>query len=630
MTRKKVKETTAIGNGLDPSFSNGMSGAVPLRTHSSTGSRNPHYEGETDSSTALMGPGDGNPQVSGTPLSQRYGWVGASGTSIIMDDSPGNESVEITHHTGATVRIDPDGAVYLTSSSSKGIGISSPFGDAYMNAAGDISLTGSSLSFNTSGDANFSVGGTFNLVCDAYKLSTNVMDENIDGSASKSVTNDQSEVVGGIKRSTVAGDRMHQTTGNTMDHVGKDSSKNVDGKETIDVTGDRDVAVKGNALYQATGTQKVASTGDAFFYSAADARVIGVGDAIMAAGTEARVVGGSTAKLSGPTVVVSGDATKLTATGTVNVTGGLSAKVSAPNASVHGNEITLGTPTLIAPVPSGSPSPSIGAAEAVEGGEDGQEIREATEAQIMPANDIVDTLTSVRKYPQFPGNGYRMSADAGSVYTVSHDSSPGADEVYNEYSSKNYGNANPSTVSSYGTAPEISEGERRTDIKGIDPGISVPARNNNSSKVSRYFTLGDLLNPKYRHRIPDAVYETVVANLIYAAYNVMDPIKEKYPSIILTSTYRNSRPNHITGLAIDFVLESRSLEGHAEIARFVRDNLPVDQVFLEKNDSKRTHVHIRATRSPGGKPKVLSCGDKKCRSSTPGISVEYLRKKGTR
>jgi hypothetical protein len=629
MTRKKIKENTAIGNGLDPSSSNITNASSPLRSQVSTGSRNPHYEEESESATSLMGPGDGVPQVGGSILSQKYGWVGASGTSIVMDDTPGNETVEITHHSGATVRIDPDGSVFLVSSSSKGIGVSAPYGDAYMSAAGDIVLKGSSLSFDTTGDATFSVGGTFNLVCDAYKLTTNVMDETIDGSASRSVTNDDSEVIGGIQRSTVAGDRMQQTTGKNLTHVGGDNSTNVNGKETIDVMGDRDIAVGGDAQYSAVGTQKIVSEGDAFLSSSGNSKVLAGADAVVAGATEARVLGGSSVKVSAPTAIMSGDATKVTATGTINVTGGLSAKVSAPDASVHGNAITLGTGNLIAPEPSGSPSASIGAAETVDGPDDTEATCESSEAQIVPANDIVDSLTSTRKYPQFPGNGYRMSADAGSIYTVSHDSSPGAEEVYSSYSSQNYGNANPASMESYGSVPEIDNGSRREGITGTEPGISVPGKHNNSSKISRFFTLGALVNAKHSHRIPPSVYENVVKNHIYAAYNVLDPIKERFPNIIITSAYRGNSSNHRTGLAIDLVVESRSLDQHAEIARFVRDNLPVDQVFLERNTSGRTHVHIRASRS-GATPTVLTCGDPRCRSRTSGISIEYLRKKGVR
>lgn len=629
MSRKVSKQTTAIGNGVDTSITNTVAIAPPLKTTSTTGSRNPHYEGETDSETPLMNTMDGIGTVNGTKLGQKYGWVSPTGSSLLLDSNAGGDVLQLTHHSGATVRIDPDGGVYLTSSSAKGVGISAPFGDAYMDASGDIAIKGSSLSFNTSGDATFNVGGTFNIAADSYKLSTNVMDEVIDGTASRSVTNDSSEIVGGIKRSTVAGDRMDQTSGNQMNHVGGNKNTYVTGNQEYDITGQQTVTAQGSAVYSSQGTQSFLSEGKAILSSQDSLDVVSAentivdGNTIQVRSTDVAVFsGGNGAYITGSTTTVS-------STGAVEIIGGSSAKVSAPVSSMHGATVTIGTGTLLAPTPSGSPSVSLSSPASVIAAEGAYTVEGPEEAVIIPPEDIVDELTSVRKYPEFPNNAKRQSADGGSIYTVAHDQTNSARAVYKEYSSKNYGSANPVSTESYGTIPEVSSGERKENITSVDPDISVPTRGNSSSKISRYFTLGQIINAKHSHKIPTSIYDQIVKNHIFAAYNVLDPIKEKFPDLIITSAYRSNSSNHRTGYAIDMVVASRSLEVHAEIARFARDNLPVDQVYLEKN-TNRTHVHIRATRKSGVTPVTLTCADPACDTNTPGISVEYLTRRGYR
>jgi hypothetical protein len=629
MSNKTSKKTTAIGNGIDTSITNTMAIAPPLRTAATTGSRNPHYEGETDSETSLMNTMDGVGHVNGTKLGQKYGWVSPTGSSLLLDSNAGGDALQLTHHSGATVRIDPDGAVYLTSSSAKGVGISAPFGDAYMDASGDIAIKGSSLSFNTSGDATFNVGGTFNIAADSYKLSTNVMDEVIDGTASRSVTNDSSEIVGGIKRSTVAGDRMHQTSGNQMNHVGGNKNTYVTGNQEYDITGQQTVTAKGAATYSSEGNQSFLSQGEGILSAKSTLTVVSDADSIID-GNNVQVRSKAVTAISGGThLVATSDSTTVSAEGAIDITGGSSAKVSAPVSSMHGATVTIGTGTLLAPTPTGSPSISILAPATILSAGDAYDVEGPEEAIIIPPEDIVDELTSVRKYPEFPNNAKRQSADGGGIYTVSHDQTNSAEAVYKEYSSKNYGSANPVSTESYGTIPEVSAGERKENITSVDPGISVPTRGNSSSKISRYFTLGQIINAKHSHKIPTSIYDQIVSNHIFAAYNVLDPIKEKFPDLIITSAYRSNSSNHRTGYAIDMVVASRSLEVHAEIARFARDNLPVDQVYLEKNTSGRTHVHLRATRV-NATPKTLTCGDPACKSRTGGISIEYLRRRGVR
>lgn len=272
-------------------------------------------------------------------------------------------------------------------------------------------------------------------------------------------------------------------------------------------------------------------------------------------------------------------------------------------------------------------SGSVGAKPTPQGADSASSasVNSPKDAQVMESEDIVDTLTSARKYPDYPGNGVRESANATGYGTISYDETPGAEDVMNEYSGGNQGNVNPSQEQdSYDNLPE-SPTNRDPNITATDPGKSVPSPYDLGAKISKYFTLGQLIKAKHSHPIPPSSYDSVVKNHILLANNVLDPIKEAFPDLVITSAYRSNSSNHRTGRAIDIVVESRSMTKHAEIARFARDKLPVDQVFIEKNTSGRTHVHLRVSPSGSkGNPSVLTCGDPKCQTRVAGINVAWL------
>jgi len=632
MSREENKRSTAsAGNGLTLGGSNIQISRPTFKSSSSVKTRNPHYEGETDSGHTLTGVGDGITNINSGDAQQSWGHTTNSGSSISISDSAGNESVSIQHHSGAAINIDPDGAIFITSTARKGIGISSPFGDAFMDASGEIVLKGSSMSMETSGDCNFNVGGTFNLKSSGYKLTTKIMDENIDGSVSRSVTNDYSEIVGGIKRTTIAGDQRTQVTGNDITDVGVDKTERVTGNSVENTKGNKSIITTGDSLITSQGTLTTAAQGTATHSSKGDMKVVSDSDNTISAGADLNTASGGATKVSAASSlsIVGSSSAKMSSDGPVSMEGVGSAKVVGSLAIIGGTTVSLATPTVLGPVPSGSGGSTSASVDSITTDEDYVVTEDADEAEVMEANNIVDDLTSVRKYPEFPSNAKLQSADAGSVYTVAHDSSPSSDEAFNEYSSKNYGSTSPVSQEKYQTIPDISDGERKTNIKGVNPDISIPDKNSTSTKISRYFTLGNLVNANSSEPIPSELFESVVANFILVAYNVLDPIKEKFPDMEVTSAWRNSRPNHITGLAIDFVTGSRNAAIHAEMANFAKNNLPVDQVYLERNKSKRTHVHVRYSPN-GGSPRTLTCADPKCHNNTPGIDLEYLYKRGVK
>lgn len=126
--------------------------------------------------------------------------------------------------------------------------------------------------------------------------------------------------------------------------------------------------------------------------------------------------------------------------------------------------------------------------------------------------------------------------------------------------------------------------------------------------------------------VPHDQQKSVIDAAMNTAWNLLDPLIEHYGSRMqITSWYRNNSSNHIKGGAVDIRAANKSdVSLTAEIAAYVRDNLPYNQVFLEKNDSPGIHCHIQS--APAGSPgggNVFTCADPKCKQKVSGLQLSY-------
>ena len=643
--------TSNTGEGLGNSAAETVRQVELMKVEAST-SGSTKYEGESDSIKTMSGAGGGDNVTSpSTPNPEKWGHTAGSGSRIEIDDTAGGEKITVLHHSGAGFVIDPDGGVYVTSTSQRGGGVGAPFGDFFVTASGDITINGgSSVTIETTGDLNLNVGGSLNIKCSAFNLDTDVLEQNVDGHAVYTVTNDQNTIIGGNKRDTIAGDFRDQITGSRITDIKGSRTTRVDGDENYNIGGKNSLKIKGDHIDSVGGKSEHRSSGDylidskgsinekassqinmdsASLFSVETGTFNAVASGIMSLLSEGKWTGGSSVEteLTGEDTIISGKET-------VEIHAGTELKALSVTTVVGGLEsVTIATPMLIAPVPSGSPPPEGPSPRELDpdsSPESPSDPESPAPAEVTDANDIIDHLTSVRKHPEYPANAAKQSANAAGLGLISGDEMPGAQGAYDEYASGNNGNANPSYAGdSVASMPEQPY-NRDPNIEPVDPNISVPSARETGVKVSKYFTLGHLVNAKEgRNRPSPSLWEPVVQQGIMLANNVLDPIKEKFPDILITSWYRAGTKNHGTGRAVDIVVESRSLTAHAEIARYARDNLPVDQVFLERNNSGRTHVHLRVSNGKGN-PQVITCSDPKCESKTPGIDVQYLVRKGVK
>jgi len=90
--------------------------------------------------------------------------------------------------------------------------------------------------------------------------------------------------------------------------------------------------------------------------------------------------------------------------------------------------------------------------------------------------------------------------------------------------------------------------------------------------------------------------QAVVNNLAALAQNVIEPIKAKYPNTLITNTYRHGASigggAHGTGQAADLQFRGVPAHSYFEIAKWIEQNIPYDQLLLEYLPGKTVWIHL--------------------------------------
>lgn len=133
-----------------------------------------------------------------------------------------------------------------------------------------------------------------------------------------------------------------------------------------------------------------------------------------------------------------------------------------------------------------------------------------------------------------------------------------------------------------------------------------------SDKLSKHFTVADLTTKARAH--PGKVTgitafgrpvdkrvlskQEIACNLKALAENVLDPIKEKYGDMIISSGFRNFKPRggatnsqHMVGQAADLQFTSTRPADYAAIASWIKNTLTFDQMLLEY-EQRRGYVAV--------------------------------------
>ena len=156
-------------------------------------------------------------------------------------------------------------------------------------------------------------------------------------------------------------------------------------------------------------------------------------------------------------------------------------------------------------------------------------------------------------------------------------------------------------------------------------------------QLSKHFSLGDLVkyNVQFKHHDLNALKSSnweknglhvseIVTNLKGLAVNILDPLLEKFPGMRVNCAWRNEsgKSQHPKGMAADLQWPNLTLQQHYEIAQYIKQNLPFDQIILEHGQvSFWVHVSFN---SKGGRRSVLSYLDPKVgRWNIPASAAGY-------
>lgn len=137
-------------------------------------------------------------------------------------------------------------------------------------------------------------------------------------------------------------------------------------------------------------------------------------------------------------------------------------------------------------------------------------------------------------------------------------------------------------------------------------------------KISDYFKLCQLTDNRPKAGGHTLVAQNgltksqIAANLSALADNVLDPIKVKYGNdVTINSAFRRGvgSSQHLKGQAVDITYKNKSknVDDMIEIAKWIRDNVPFDQLILEYGNSEIwTHVSFDRTKNVQ-RGQVLTC-----------------------
>jgi hypothetical protein len=633
---------------------------------------------QSDVQKTFTGPFAGTGSGSGLTPSKEdsHGFSTPTGNKIQINGTPGAETIEIVHHTGSAIMIDADGAIFLMPSGLKGFGLNASRGDGVIAANQRVIIKGNSgITVETEGNLEFNVGGHLYMdVGGDYVLNVDgATTFSSDGTLNFEATKDVIETIGGIKRTTIAGDLRTQVAGqNRFDSGGNfevrtngdlklDTQKGVDirAKEssTFEVdTNSLNLLAKENVNLSAQKSIYTVSKEDTTLESDQNLAFRTKGNSVMSCPGDFYMdvqgsldIKGSSASISGTNDVniysanVNFNATKnFNIKGaTTKLQGTTTASIISPSVHLDGStEIHSSSPkfrTLPGQVPSAdgdSPAsattPTAPGAIEVTDPRAPPSIVSPKKAEFPTAKEVLDTMTSEVDAPDFPLNAKKMNAEEMSRYENENGSpNPRA----KARAQPNQGAGSPTTMGdSAGSIPDSSnqtyDGSNNNQVGEKNPFPIPSSVQNNNDKLSRLVTVGMLPGLMRCGATNNGLNRAqILHNASHLAYNVLDPVLRQFGGKIRITDYLrigSGGSRHYSGLAVDMASSARNFAETAEMAKWIRENVAFDRLFLEANHAGTVHIHCEAAPvGQRGARTVWTCSDPKCQSRTDGLQLAY-------
>ena len=107
--------------------------------------------------------------------------------------------------------------------------------------------------------------------------------------------------------------------------------------------------------------------------------------------------------------------------------------------------------------------------------------------------------------------------------------------------------------------------------------------------------------------------EEIVGNLRSIVNDVLEPIRRRYPDVVVTSGFRvgNSRSQHERGQALDLQFPAHRADEYPTIADDIRRLVPHDQLLLEyqTRGSRQPWIHVSYRNDGANRMQVMTLRD---------------------
>lgn len=485
-----------------------------------------------------------------------------SGHLLEIDDTPGKERLLNEHVSGTYTEMKPDGNF-----------VTKIVGDNYTIVAGDgiISIEGKAV-VHVTGDCNLRVGGFLTISSDS---GINVITK---GDFRLKANSINMESTSGSISAKSAKDVLFTAKENTQIKA----KKNLIGSaEITSITTGQQFVVDSKKISQRAET-------DITFESGEKTSINSTGDLTLESNNS--IFMESAKKFN----IKSGEETSIGSGKTVNIKSAEDTKVTAPALEVDAVLNVKNTTNLRA---TGNDSRGDSHDLPINGqGADAAADAEAAtpnkpEDPVLPEDSKGSGITFVEN----PSGDLFMAIDDEPEKTAVFAIKDALDKGTLKKEDLDYDPPQKESYSGPATGERKIELEQST-IKNI--GTTIP----DNLRLSTNFVVSQLTKTSYSVRNSITAQrgisaEQIVQNLQLLCQNVLEPIKKKYPNMGVSSGFRSQALNnaisgssstsqHMLGQAADIVFSGVKLKDYAQIASWIKDNVPYDRLILEYAGTK--------------------------------------------
>lgn len=250
---------------------------------------------------------------------------------------------------------------------------------------------------------------------------------------------------------------------------------------------------------------------------------------------------------------------------------------------------------------------------------DGSQIEIANGATAATASEL--GAPAGRQSPEMPDFGRLTVITRGASASSQYETPEEGD--YTAYAQKQINNgAIKKEEMDSGTKQETQEAPPSTATPGAKScdAIMMKETFEPSFALSKNFTLGSLTKNGSRPVIAQMgmSVQEIVCNLKGLAENCLEPIRNLYPNMVLTSAFRrpgdvaasSKTSDHYNGQAADIVIPNLDRQGHYEAIQKIQQLIPYDQLLLEYQGTNTVWIHV-SFKYTGSKKQIFTMRDHK-------------------